>query len=126
MQAMLARLGHRVTLVSDGAQAVAAVTAAVAQGSGFDLVLMDIQMPIMDGLAATHAIRGAGVPAEELPIVALTANAYADDIEACLAAGMQAHLAKPIRLGQLSTAIENWARRTGAGGEGGLAAAASL
>ena len=126
MQAMLARLGHRVTLVSDGAQAVAAVTAAVAQGSGFDLVLMDIQMPIMDGLAATHAIRAAGVGPEELPIVALTANAYADDIETCLAAGMQAHLAKPIRLGQLSTAIESWARRRGSGGEGDLAAAASL
>ena len=105
MQAMLAQLGHRVTTVEDGAQAVAAVRRAANAGEPFDLVLMDMQMPVMDGLEATRALRGAG---ETLPILALTANAYADDIAASLAAGMQAHLAKPVQLTQLGQAIAQW------------------
>jgi signal transduction histidine kinase/DNA-binding response OmpR family regulator len=115
MQAMLGHLGHTVTVVSDGAQALAAVTRMSAGGRSFDLVLMDMQMPIMDGIAATRAIRQAGVGAETLPIIALTANAYADDIANCLSAGMQAHVAKPIQLQQLGTVIKTWtAKRTSA------------
>ncbi|MEP9358058.1 ATP-binding protein [Sphingomonas sp. KR3-1] len=109
MQEMLARLGHRVTIVADGAAAVEAVAASQVEGRPFDLVLMDMQMPVLDGIGATRAIRGAGTPAERLPIVALTANAYADDIAACAEAGMQAHLAKPIQLAELAAAIERWA-----------------
>jgi PAS domain S-box-containing protein len=112
MQEMLARLGHRVRIVADGAAAVEAVAGAQAEGRPFDLVLMDMQMPVLDGIGATRAIRGAGTPAERLPIVALTANAYADDIAACIEAGMQAHLAKPIQLADLAAAIERWALAT--------------
>ncbi|UYY57512.1 ATP-binding protein [Sphingomonas sp. S2-65] len=105
MQAMLAQLGHRVRVVEDGARAVAAVREARDAGAPFDLVLMDMQMPVMDGLEATRVLRAEG---EALPILALTANAYADDVAACLAVGMQAHLAKPVQLTQLAAAIGQW------------------
>jgi PAS domain S-box-containing protein len=106
MEAMLAQLNHRVTTVADGARAVDAVAQARAAGTPFDLVLMDMQMPVMDGLEATRAIRAAG---DTVPILALTANAYADDVTACLAAGMQAHLAKPVQLSTLAEAVRRWA-----------------
>lgn len=110
MNAMLARLGHESVTVADGAQALHAAIAASRSDRPFDLVLMDMQMPVMDGLEATRAIRSAGLAAEVLPILALTANAYADDIAACLAAGMQAHVAKPVQLADLGTAIRRWTR----------------
>ncbi|MBB5717072.1 ATP-binding protein [Sphingomonas aerophila] len=108
MQAMLAHLGHTVTIVSDGAKAFEAVTEGGESGRNFDLVLMDMQMPVMDGIAATRAIREAGLTAEKLPIIALTANAYADDVANCLSAGMQAHIAKPVQLQQLGSVIRTW------------------
>ncbi|NYT40701.1 CHASE3 domain-containing protein [Sphingomonas sp. R-74633] len=109
MQEMLGRLGHKVTIVADGARAVELAVSANAEGEPFDLVLMDMQMPVLDGISATRAIRAAGLSAQRLPILALTANAYADDIAACLEAGMQAHLAKPIQLAELGAAIDRWA-----------------
>jgi signal transduction histidine kinase/CheY-like chemotaxis protein len=108
MQAMLRHLGHTVTIVADGAQALDAARAKAESGRGFDLVLMDMQMPVMDGLAATRAIREAGLDAKALPIIALTANAYADDIVNCLSAGMQAHMTKPVQIQQLNTVIRKW------------------
>ena len=66
-------------------------------------------MPRMDGLEATAAIRALGIDAAALPIVAITANAYADDIAACLAAGMQGHLAKPVARADLDRVIARWA-----------------
>ena len=113
-RAMLERLGAEVTLAVDGAAALAAVTEAEAGDAPFALVLMDMQMPVMDGLAATRAIRAAGIDAARLPIVALTANAYADDVAECLAAGMQAHLAKPLRIADLEQALDRWTARPGA------------
>ncbi|HVJ03181.1 MAG TPA: ATP-binding protein [Sphingomonas sp.] len=110
MNAMLARLGHESVTVADGAQALHAAMAAARADKPFDLVLMDMQMPVMDGLEAARAIRSAGLSAEALPILALTANAYADDIAACLAAGMQAHVAKPVQLADLGVAIRRWTR----------------
>ena len=63
----------------------------------FDAILMDIQMPVMDGLAATSAIRAIPRPdAGTIPIIAMTANAYDDDVKRCIDAGMNAHLAKPV------------------------------
>ena len=95
IEAMLATRGYAVSLVPDGA---AAVQVACAGTDPVDLILMDLQMPVMDGLSATAAIRtdearsGRG----RLPIVGLTANALAEDAAACLSAGMDAHVAKPI------------------------------
>lgn len=105
MEAMLTRLGHNLCIAEDGARAVAAVREASIAGKPFDLVLMDVQMPVMGGLDAARALRGAG---DEVPIVALTAHAYADDIAACLAAGMQAHLPKPVQFADLAAAVEHW------------------
>ncbi|MBB5712965.1 ATP-binding protein [Sphingomonas xinjiangensis] len=121
MEAMLTQLGHQFLTVADGAQAVEAVVDAGKRGERFDLILMDMQMPVMDGIQATHAIRTAG---ETLPILALTANAYADDVAACLDAGMQAHLAKPIQMAQLAGSIARWAPVLGEKGAAGVLAQA--
>ena len=109
--AMLTRLGHRVELAIDGAEAVAKAMSAHENGEAFDLVLMDVQMPHIDGLHASRMIRANGLSARRLPILAVTANAYSDDIAACLAAGMQAHIAKPIDAATLAAAIERWIAR---------------
>ncbi len=100
-RALLDRLGYDVEIVPDGRQAVVAATT-----SDFDLILMDVQMPNLDGLAATKAIR-AILPEERQPwIIALTANAFAEDREASREAGMQDHLAKPIQLDELIEALK--------------------
>lgn len=68
-------------------------------GHEYDAILMDMQMPVMNGLEAARAIRKLNHPeARSIPIIALTANAYQEDMEACMAAGMNEHLAKPIRI----------------------------
>lgn len=74
----------------------------------YDLVLMDVQMPECDGLAATRAIRAEGIGPGLLPVIALTANAYPEDVAAARAAGMQAHLAKPVVFAQLARALQRW------------------
>ncbi len=91
VQAMLERLGMTVTLANDGAQAVAAI-----QTHDFDVVLMDCQMPVMDGYEATRRIRSSGHPRAQVPIVALTAHALAEDRQRCDAAGMNDYLPKPV------------------------------
>jgi PAS domain S-box-containing protein len=108
--AMLRQLGCDPDLAVNGAEAVSMVGAARARGEPYALVLMDIQMPVMDGPDATRCLRAQGIEPDELPVVALTANAYADDVAACLAAGMQAHLAKPVTLADLDGALRQWGR----------------
>ena len=125
MEAMLAKLGHESVTVADGAQALEAATAAARSTTPFDLVLMDMQMPVMGGIEATRAIRDAGIDAATLPILALTANAYADDVAACLAAGMQAHIAKPVQLADLAKLIRRWTRAETAEPDAGTGAAAA-
>ena len=100
---LLETLDCSITVVENGRQAVDAVA-----DGGIDLVLMDCQMPVMDGLEATQAIRQANSGDNRLPIVALTAN-EGDDIKArCLAAGMDDHLSKPFTRGQLLDILERW------------------
>ena len=111
MTDLLGRLGMEVEIADNGAIAVEAVQAAARENRQFDLVLMDMNMPVMNGIDATRAIRSAGIGAGQLPIVALTANAFAEDIAGCLAAGMQAHLTKPVNADKLQAAVESWARR---------------
>jgi CheY-like chemotaxis protein len=99
---LLEKWGHTVTVVSTGKD----VLAVLAQ-QAFDLVLMDVQMPEMDGLEATAAIRvQERMTGTHMPIIAMTANAMQGDAEQCLAAGMDAYLAKPMRPDDLYTAIE--------------------
>jgi len=100
---MLRKRGHLVDIAENGRAAVAAV-----QHKAYDLILMDIQMPEMDGFAATAAIRA--LPGgERLPIVACTAHALAGERERCLAAGMSDYLSKPFKAHQLFAKIEGWA-----------------
>ena len=80
----------------------------------FDLILMDCQMPRVDGFGATRAIRKQPGPNQSTPIIALTANALATDREACLAAGMDDFLAKPIKRAQLGATLAEWAGRNSA------------
>jgi CheY-like chemotaxis protein len=97
---MAERLGCRVTAVADGRAALAAVQ----QGS-YDLVLMDVMMPEMDGLAATRAIRALPGPAASLPVIGLSANAFRSDEAEALAAGMNGFVTKPVTLPMLAEAI---------------------
>jgi CheY-like chemotaxis protein/HPt (histidine-containing phosphotransfer) domain-containing protein len=102
--ALLEKLGHRATLVGDGEQAVAAV----AQGR-FDLVLMDVQMPKLDGVSATKAIRALDGAAARTPVVALTANALPGQRESYIADGMDDYLSKPIQPAALAATLGRWA-----------------
>jgi PAS domain S-box-containing protein len=113
VRTLLSRLGHKPTIVGDGAAAVDAWSAARTAGRPFDLVMMDVQMPGMDGLEATRRLRAIEMAAGDsrMAIVALTANAYAEDREACLAAGMDALLVKPLDREKLREALESVKRR---------------
>jgi signal transduction histidine kinase/CheY-like chemotaxis protein len=104
---MLTRAGHRVTLVDDGAAALEAV-----QARRFDLVLMDMRMPGMDGVAATEAIRRLPGSERSIPIIGLTANATPEDAARCRAAGMNDHLIKPVDRTTLLRAVTAWGRVT--------------
>lgn len=106
--AMVEKAGHDCVLASNGREAVESALEASREGKPYDLVLMDMQMPELDGLEAAQAIREAGIDAKTLPILAVTANAYADDVQRCIEAGMQAHLAKPLRFNPLCAAISTW------------------
>jgi CheY-like chemotaxis protein len=100
---MLRQVGYRVETARDGASAVEAV-----RSGCYDLVLMDVQMSGMDGLAATQAIRGLGTDRSKVPIVAMTANVYADQIAIFLSTGMNDHIAKPFRMPQLLATVDKW------------------
>lgn len=98
MRTLLTKLGHAVVVVADGEAAIESWSAATTAGAPYDVILMDIQMPDLDGIAATQRIRAqeSAQTARRTPIVALTANALADDRNACFAAGMDGFLVKPV------------------------------
>ncbi|WP_339930062.1 PAS domain S-box protein [uncultured Brevundimonas sp.] len=98
---LLSRAGHRIKGVTSGDAALALLEA----DTSFDVVLMDVQMPGMDGLEATRLIRRLGNGVETIPIVALTANVMAEQVAECRAAGMDEHLTKPIRTEELFEVI---------------------
>jgi CheY-like chemotaxis protein len=103
--AILLQFGYQTDLVISGKDAVKAV-----ERQKYDLVLMDLQMPEMDGLEATRLICSRQSPSERPYIVALTANAMKEDRELCLAAGMDDYLSKPIRPDEIKAAIERAAK----------------
>ena len=103
VQALLKREGCTVELAGTGDEALQALAR-----SRYDLVLMDMRMPGMDGLAATRKMRASG---DETPVIALTANAFEEDRKTCLEAGMNAFLSKPVDAATLKTALARWTNR---------------
>ncbi len=95
-RALLARLGHRPTVAPNGDAAFDAWLAARTAGTPYDLVLMDVHMPASDGIAATRRIRAAEAEGPRTPIIALTADALSEDRDACVKAGMDGFLSKPL------------------------------
>jgi CheY-like chemotaxis protein len=94
---ILAILERTEATIECAANGVEAVKKFRACNGNYDLILMDIQMPEMDGYDATRQLRVSGIPgAEKIPIIAMTANVFREDIEKCLAAGMNGHLGKPV------------------------------
>jgi len=102
VQALLERVGLNVDAVGGGAEAIERVAA-----QPYALVLMDMQMPVVDGLAATRAIRALPGGAR-IPIIALTANAFGEDRQRCLAAGMDDHLGKPVEVSRFEACLLRW------------------
>lgn len=109
-QTLLTDAGAMVTLAPDGQQAIAQF--ADHPAGTFDAILMDVMMPNVDGLTATRTIRAMSRPdARTIPILAMTANAFDEDARACLAAGMNAHLSKPLQIEHVKAEIAKYCRR---------------
>jgi PAS domain S-box-containing protein len=104
--AQLAKLGYEASAVTNGAEAVEAVVR-----GGYDLVLMDCQMPVMDGFDATRQIRRSAQKC--IPVIAITANAMSDDRNRCLIAGMNDYLPKPVELDPLRAVLAKWLAESG-------------
>jgi len=111
LQKILEKMAFRCRAVGDGREAIQALAE-----KDYDIVLMDCQMPVLDGFDATRVIRsgGAGIKNPRIPVIALTANALAGDREKCIAAGMDDYLSKPVDPVQLAGMIDRWLYR-GAG-----------
>ncbi|MBN8552257.1 MAG: PAS domain S-box protein [Caulobacterales bacterium] len=105
--AILGQLGIQTEVAGNGFEALAAV-----QVADYDLVLMDMHMPEMDGLEATRSIRALGGDFVRLPIIALTANVQREQIQTCLDAGMDGHVGKPINIAELAAAVAHWLEPT--------------
>ncbi len=104
MQRLLHKRGHEVTIASSGRAALEAF-----ESQRFDLIFMDVQMPELDGLEATRAIRQREAAPKRIPIVALTAHAMSGDRERCLAAGMDGYMTKPVNPTELDEVLERYA-----------------
>jgi CheY-like chemotaxis protein len=100
---MVEKLGHKVEVMANGCETLDALSLIE-----YDLILMDCQMPVMDGYQATREIRKRETEGTHLPIVAMTANTWDDEKERCLAAGMDDYITKPIRMEALIKVIQRW------------------
>jgi CheY-like chemotaxis protein len=103
---MLQRLGYRADLAGNGLEVIEGLLR-----QQYDVILMDVQMPEMDGLEATHEIHRLWPTAEQPYIIAMTANASTCDREICLSAGMDDYLAKPVKLDRLTKALARSRRK---------------
>jgi two-component system sensor histidine kinase/response regulator len=101
--AILGKAGHAVAVAVDGLEAVEMI-----KGADYDLVLLDVQMPRMNGIAATAVIRGLPGRKSAVPIIAMTANAMEGDRETLVAAGMNDYISKPFSLPQLTELVGKW------------------
>jgi CheY-like chemotaxis protein len=103
---MLEQAGHQIDVVNDGAEAIEAV-----RGKPYDLVLMDVQMPGIDGLEATRRIRALALDQAAVPVIAVTANAMEGDDRRCFEAGMDDYISKPIDRARLLGKVVQWGYR---------------
>ncbi len=103
-------LGYAIEVAENGAEAVEMV-----KRGRYDLVFMDVQMPVMDGFQATREIRGAGADWSAVPIVAVTANAFQSEREKCISLGMDGYLTKPVDKDRLQEALRRWVRGANGG-----------
>jgi signal transduction histidine kinase/ActR/RegA family two-component response regulator len=101
----LINLGYAIEVAENGAEAVAKV-----KNRRYDLIFMDVQMPVMDGFQATQEIRSLGEDSSSIPIVAVTANAFQTEREKCFSSGMDDYLTKPVDKDRLKEALRRWAR----------------
>jgi signal transduction histidine kinase/ligand-binding sensor domain-containing protein/ActR/RegA family two-component response regulator len=101
----LANLGYAIEVAENGAEAVAKV-----KSSSYDLIFMDVQMPVMDGFQATQQIRSLGENSSSIPIVAVTANAFQGERDKCFSFGMDDYLTKPVDKDRLKEAVQRWMR----------------
>ncbi len=100
----LINLGYAIEVAENGSEAVAKV-----KNRRYDLIFMDVQMPVMDGFQATQEIRSLGEDASSIPIVAVTANAFQSEREKCFSFGMDDYLTKPLDKERLQEALRRWA-----------------
>ena len=101
---ILETMGASCDFAANGQEAVEKFEAS--EPGDYDLILMDVQMPVMDGYTATRRIRGSGHPAaRSVPIIAMTANAFVDDVREAIESGMDAHIAKPVQIDSLKATI---------------------
>lgn len=108
--AFLEQLGCHVDSAFNGQQAVDMFKAS--PKGKYHMIFMDVMMPVMDGLEAAHQIRTSGHPdSDSIPMIAVSANAFDEDIKRSLASGMNAHLSKPIEPEKLTQAVQHYARR---------------
>jgi CheY-like chemotaxis protein len=103
---MLEKAGHQIDVVNDGAEAIEAV-----RGKAYHLVLMDVQMPGVDGLEATRRIRALATEEAAVPVIAITANAMQGDDRRCFDAGMDDYITKPIDRARLLGKVMQWGHR---------------
>ncbi len=101
----LINLGYAIEVAENGAEAVAKV-----KNRRYDLIFMDVQMPVMDGFQATQEIRNLGEDSSSIPIVAVTANAFQSERDKCFSSGMDDYLTKPVDKDRLREAVRRWAR----------------
>jgi CheY-like chemotaxis protein len=103
---ILKKIGHTVVIANHGQEALDLLDT-----QHWDVILMDMQMPVMDGLDATRAIRALELAGQHIPIVAMTANAMESDHQLCLEAGMDDYLSKPFKFGELQAILEKAVRQ---------------
>jgi signal transduction histidine kinase/CheY-like chemotaxis protein len=108
LKTMLQRLNIKSDTADHGRKALSILQQANANGEEFDFILMDCQMPVMDGFETTRRIRNSGEPYADIPIIAVTANALSSDRERCLQVGMNDYLSKPFQLDDIRSKLQDW------------------
>ena len=108
VRSMAQKAGLNLEIAEDGDEAVSKIRDAAENDEPFALVLMDLQMPKLDGLSATRVLRSEGYSQDQLPIIALSANAFPEDVAASLSAGMQAHISKPMTYDSFIGEVLKW------------------